>query len=311
MYGGISGQADAERSPSDDKPSISPSLRAAPWGRTLALWSLLAMIKTYAHELADIASQLGTHPIALAGLHLGGTEKVPDFYFAEIRRLLEAAKPLCAELGMSASLIQVNRLLNDLPHHDTQGLAMAVKETHGRIIDELSAVHFFHVPANKVEFYDKPWFGESVEDRFHKAVDDMREATKCFALGRYSGVVLHCMGIVQAGLEELAKDLRVKIDIQVDDWNNIITKIEGGRDRKKKKTLGSGIPTTRQKSRWAKLEPFYSDVIGEVRAMKNAWRNPGFHFRRRDFDEPKAREVLDRIKDFMRNLAVNLPMRTR
>ena len=41
------------------------------------------------------------------------------------------------------------------------------------------------------------------------------------------------MGIVQAGLEELAKDLKVKIDIQVDDWNNIITKIESGRDRKK------------------------------------------------------------------------------
>jgi hypothetical protein len=137
-------------------------------------------------------------------------------------------------------------------------------------------------------------------------VDDLREAGRCFALGRYSGVVLHCMGVVQAGLEELARHLHIKINIQVDDWNNIIAGVEGGIVRKKKKILG-GNPSRPQQIKWAKVEPFYNDIISEVRAIKNAWRNPGFHFRRRDFDEGKSKEVLDRVKEFMRTLERNLP----
>jgi hypothetical protein len=41
--------------------------------------------------------------------------------------------------------------------------------------------------------------------------------------------------------------------------------------------------------------------------MKNAWRNPGFHFRLPPLDERKAKKILDRVREFMENLAENLP----
>jgi hypothetical protein len=307
--GDLSGElADDGQTKKKPASTSAPTLQAPPRSRT-RLWSLLALIKTYAHQLADVASQLGAHPMPLMILSEQGKKELPDFYRDEIQRLLGIMQPLCTELGMAASLRLVNRILDDLQnqHHDTHSLCIAVKEVHGRIIDELVGVHFFHVPLNKLEFYDQPWFGESVEARFDNARDDMREAANCFALARNGGVVLHCMGIVQTGLEALAKHLRIKIDIQVDDWNQIITKIEGGISKKRAGILKGNPATRQQKSRWAKLEPFYSDIVGEVRAIKNAWRNPGFHFRRRDFEEAKAKEILDRVKDFMRNLAANLP----
>jgi hypothetical protein len=40
--------------------------------------------------------------------------------------------------------------------------------------------------------------------------------------------------------------------------------------------------------------------------MKNAWRNPGFHFRLPPFDEAKAKKVLEKVRDFMVNLTENL-----
>jgi hypothetical protein len=40
--------------------------------------------------------------------------------------------------------------------------------------------------------------------------------------------------------------------------------------------------------------------------MKDAWRNPTAHFRRQ-YDEAQAKKVLEKVGDFMRNLAINLP----
>jgi hypothetical protein len=75
---------------------------------------------------------------------------------------------------------------------------------------------------SKLEFYDRPYFGEHVEARFKNAIDDMREAATCFALGRWTGVAHHCMGIVQEGMIELGKHLGCTLDIYLDDWNKML-----------------------------------------------------------------------------------------
>jgi hypothetical protein len=257
------------------------------------------MIKTYAHELAYIASQLGTHPIALAGMHFGGTEEVPDFYVTEIRRLLEAAKPLCAELSMRASSIQVDRLLNDLSHHGTQSLAMAVKEAHGRIIDELSAVYFFHVPIAREEFYDKPWCGETVENAFSKAINDIQEAGKAYALGRWTAAVFHAMGILQRGLYALASDVDVKFSagFELENWKNIIDAIQSRVDK-----LLEGTEQQRKSILKDQTLAFYSQVAMEFQYFRNAWRTHVAHLRE-TYTEEDARIILDHVKQFMNKLA--------
>jgi hypothetical protein len=262
----------------------------------------MEMINTYAHQLAEIASQLGVHPVTLAALHQYGTESVPEFYAAEVRKLLEAAKPLCAELGLRSSLIQVDRVLVDLPHHHTRGLAMAVKETHGRIVDELSAVYFFHVPTNRVEFYDKPWCGEGVEKAFPTAITDIREAGKAFALGRWSAAVFHAMGILQRGLYALATDVHVefKAGFELENWKNIIDKIQSAIDDRLKDTEGK--PKSGAKD---ETLTFYSRVAIEFQYFRNAWRNHVAHLRE-VYDEEHTQTVLTHVKQFMTRLAERL-----
>lgn len=279
------------------------------------------MIETYGHELVEITGQLqglvGTLAVAIdIDKQLKhSTKKATDVLdlpvlWAHLGKYIGRADALCIRLNLRVARELIQRIQDQWPHlvRQPERLTHDVADLRSRIEDELKSVYFQLVPTSKVGYYDEPFFGPEIETRFKPCVEDLREAGRCFALGRYTGVVLHCMGIVQVGLEALARNLRIRIDIQVDDWNAIITKIEGAIVPKKKKILGAGSP--RQKSRWARVEPFYNDVISEVRAMKNAWRNPSFHFRRRDFDETKAKEVLDAVKNFMLNLQRNLSMKT-
>jgi HEPN domain-containing protein len=275
----------------------------SPWERSFELWSLLAMIKTYAHQLSDIAAQLACHPIVLVALHQEGIQKVSDFYIAEVQKQLEEAKGLCAELGMRASLIQVNRLLDELVHHDNHSLALAIKETNGRIIDELSGVFFFHVPFRRTEFYDKPWCGDKVETAFRSAIKDIREAGNSFALGRYSAAVFHCMGILQRGLYALANDVKVefKTGIELENWKNIIDRLETTID-----ALLKNIEQKQQKGteKDATLA-FYSHLAMEFRYFKNAWRNYVAHLRE-VYDEQDAKTVLEHVRTFMQRLSERL-----
>jgi hypothetical protein len=273
------------------------------WERSLELWSLFAMIKTYAHELADVASQLGAHPIALAALHEQGLEKVPEFFVQEIRSKLEIIEPLCAELGMRSALIQVKRVLKDLSVYDTHSLAMEIKETHGRIVDELSGVYFFHVPERMLEFYDKPWCGDKVETAFGSANKDIREAGNSFALGRSSAAVFHCMGILQRGLYALAKEVNVqfKAGIELENWKNIIDKLEVEVDILLK-DIEQKHPKSSEKD--ATLA-FYSRLAMEFRYFKNAWRNYIAHLRE-VYDEQDARMVMEHVRSFMQRLAERL-----
>ena len=274
-----------------------------PWERSFGLWSLMSVIKTYAHELAQIATEIGTLPIGLAALHLQGIEKVPDVIATEARQKIEAARPLCAELGMRSSLIQIDRVIEGWQYLNTHTMAMALKETAARIIDDLSGVSFFYVPSRREEFYDQPWCGEKVETAFPSAIADIREAGKAFALGRWSASVFHAMGILQRGLYALAHDLQVefKAGFELENWKNIIDKLQVAIDDRLK-----AVEQTQPKG-MAKDEvlTFYSRVAMEFQYFRHAWRNHVAHLRE-VYDEEHARTVLTHVKQFMQRLAERL-----
>jgi hypothetical protein len=264
----------------------------------------MTVIKTYAHQLAQIATEIGTLPIGLAALHQQGIEKVPDVIGTEARKKIEAAKPLCAELGMRSSLIQINRVLDEeWQYYSTHSLAMALKETTARIIDDLSGVNFFYVPSRREEFYDQPWCGEKVETAFPSAITDIREGGKAFALGRWSASVFHAMGILQRGLYALARDLQVefKAGFELENWKNIIDKLQVAIDDRLK-----AVEQTQSKG-MAKDEvlTFYSRVAMEFQYFRHAWRNHVAHLRE-VYDEEHAHTVLTHVKQFMRRLAERL-----
>src|ERR1700689_2991984 len=76
----------------------------------------------------------------------------------------------------------------------------------------LNQIYFQLVPLSKIEYYDSGWFGDKIETRFVEAVDDMREAATCFALGRWTAVAHHCMGVVQRGMIVLGTELDCQLD---------------------------------------------------------------------------------------------------
>jgi hypothetical protein len=275
------------------------------------------MLKTYAHGFAALTTELTAFAMSLGPLGELSNERLgrdtnllelPEIH-ARVEEWLSKAEKWTAELNMRSSHEWVSRLRRERPWMLPR-FAHHLEQARSRISDDLKQVNLLLVPLSKIEFYDNPWFGEEIETRFPDARDDMREAGRCFAVGAYSGVVLHCMGIVQTGLEELAHHLGRKIDIQIDDWNTIITKIEGGVGAKRKVATDQNA-ARRVRSNWARVEPYYTELISDARAVKNAWRNPGFHFRRRDFNERTARKVIDKVRDLMADIAKILPKKRR
>ncbi len=257
------------------------------------------MIKTYAHQLVEIAVQLSAQAVVAGGLFLNGETTVPEACIDEVRKHLNNARPLCVELGLRGPLIQVERLLEELPYHNPQTLAFSLKETQSRIFDELSLIYLFFVPTHRVGFYEKAWCGEKVEKAFPSAVKDIREAGDCYALGRWSGAVFHSMGILQIGLYALAKDLGVEFTrgIELENWKNIIDSIQSEIDKR--------IETTEQTSKGrAKDETltFYSQVAMEFQYFKNAWRNHVAHLRE-FYDELGAVTVLGHVNALMQRLS--------
>jgi hypothetical protein len=221
-----------------------------------------------------------------------------------VKRAIELSK----ELNLRTSHELALRIDSDRPWVG-EHFANRIMDLRSRIEDELKAIHFLFIPLSKAEFYDSPYFGEEVEKRFSGAVEDMREAGTCFALGRWTGVVHHCMGIVQEGMTELGKDLGCQLDIYLHDWNKMIAQLNSAITAKRSLVLGGlgkSKASASSKRDWNKLEPFYNEVLTDVIAMKNAWRNPGFHFRLPQMTESKAKKILDRVREFMENLAENL-----
>ena len=96
----------------------------------------------------------------------------------------------------------------------------------------------------------------------------------------------HLSGIVQLVLEALAKVLRVPLSPHTDTWNKLINDIEAGMKAKQ---------VSSSKGKWKAIEPFYAEVLSDIRAIKNAWRNPTMHFRR-TYTEEQAGKLYSRVQ---------------
>ena len=114
-------------------------------------------------------------------------------------------------------------------------------------------------------------------------------------MGRYTACVFHLLGVLQVSLALLAKSLRVKFDSNAT-WEMVIRTIEAAIKAKQ---------TSTPKRSWSRMEPFYTEAVLDLRAIKNAWRNPTMHFRRK-YDESQALRVYETVGEFLGHLATRL-----
>lgn len=158
--------------------------------------------------------------------------------------------------------------------------------------DEMEARLLFVVEPGQAEYYsdEARLFGEAVEDSFPSASQEISDAGKCRALGRWTACVLHLMRALEPALNALAAHVDVAPD---QNWNNALNQIDAKLKAITKATNGSAD------EQWA------SEASAHFRVIKNAWRNHAAHGRAR-YDKEQAVAIYDNVRSLMRTLAGKL-----
>jgi HEPN domain-containing protein len=124
---------------------------------------------------------------------------------------------------------------------------------------------------------DSPLFGEMAQKRLPRAVDDMVEAGKCLAVGRYTACVFHLMRVVEVGAKYFAvKKCKLAVSHKAM-LGNIVGDISGYVAR---------MPTATPKESDKKTA--YSQAADHLSNIKDGWRNktmhPGLNYTKEEAD---------------------------
>ena len=199
----------------------------------------------------------------------------------------------------------VNRLLMVLrgERQVITSVPSMILELRHRVSDELAKHRFMYMPDDESRYYEQEeLFGNGVFVSIPEVRLDVRASGNCIACGLYTASVYHLMRVAEFGLRRIAKRLKVKlsdrgkrITVEYATWNDVITACNNKITDVRRKPVG------KQKE---KLLIFYSDAAQHCLFMKDIWRNNLSHTRE-PYIESEAVAALDRVKYFMKFLAVN------
>jgi len=218
----------------------------------------------------------------------------------DLREVLTRTENFCASYGLAASKTTTRRAIDQLAERkmDSEQLRALSEELHGRLRDELRAAYFLHLTPREADLFSQPrdlW--EAVVDRYPSAIRDIEEASKCLAVNRNTACVFHLMRLLERGLRTLGGALN---DPGLDpkrnpSWDAILRKCD---DELRK-------PVKDRCAEWRTDDAFFSTATANLRAVKDAWRNPTMHVEKH-YDSEEAREIYSAARAFMRHLAGKL-----
>ncbi len=211
---------------------------------------------------------------------------------------IECAETLCNKLGLSMSVMMVQRMKDLLAENTPIALSEVAKmtgELDNRVIDEMKSRKFFSIEPDKVAIVDgKNLFGEEVTEAFPSAIVDIEEAGKCLAFERWTATVFHLMRAMEVGLNVLGKALGLPVTTN-QNWGSILKKCN--------KELSE--PQAKRSPEWASDNAFFSGASAYLRSVKDAWRNPTMHVAQ-VYTEVQAEDIWNAVKAFMRQLSTKL-----
>ena len=235
-------------------------------------------------------------------LEIDSDALVSDGVRAEWRRIFANLKDYCVLHEFSASGATLARLLDLLNREKPikgRELGASAKELRGRLEDELEARTFLALSMKEAQEYERPRVGwEDVLVGFPGIVDEVEEAGKCLALGRNTACVFHLMRIMECGLQAFGGTLN---DPSLDprrnpSWDAILEKCDRELAKRRRE----------RPAEWNANDRFFAAATANLRAVKEAWRNPTMHIDR-SYDGEQAREIYLLTRVFMRHLAGGLP----
>lgn len=208
---------------------------------------------------------------------------------------LKQALRECDALGLTLSSMYITEFLEDLKEpmqHDV--VEGRIRVATDRMNDELSLATFIQIANTKADYYyNDEIFGQAVMNRFPKAIEDIQEAAKCFALGRSTACVFHLMRAMELATQYLGKRLGLSF-VTEKNWANILDQVD-------KAIKALPVKNSRQKAKRNRL----SEASAHLRMVKDAWRNDVMH-PKETYTEEEAERVFRNVKDFMVHLATKL-----
>jgi len=176
--------------------------------------------------------------------------------FVEICAAAMRLKAIAEKLEMPAACGAAQRVIEDadkigpnaayLSADHLTGLVGQMSSLVSCFHDELQARLLFVIEPGQARYYsdETPLFGEKVNDAFPSASQEIGDAGKCRALGRWTACVIHLMRALEPGLNALAKYVGVAPD---QNWNTALNEIDAKLKEIKKSTSGPRTSNGRRK----------------------------------------------------------------
>jgi hypothetical protein len=174
----------------------------------------------------------------------------------------------------------------------------AIREISSRLKDELNLVYTLVISEDRAKYFEpkEPLFGQAVNDALPLAIPDIEDAGKCIAVNQGTAAVFHLMRVMEAALKSTATMLGIPY---APSWESYIKQIN---DKVGAKHKTKGI-------KWKRDEAFYREILGDLQAIKIAWRNPTMHIVRR-YSTDEAEEIFRAVRGFLVRLAPKMPKRS-
>jgi len=227
-----------------------------------------------------------------AGASIGQQDQI------QIQVLIEVCIPEMKRLGLRVSASRAQDVVDVLKGtHPGTNLHDYITVLRSSLAVELDSTVFLHVGYAEAPYYREPLDGitEDVENRFSSTLEDLREAAKCYGLGRSAASVFHAMRAAEVGLIALGKDLKVPAATDKN-WGALLIEIESAIKRVSEATHGTD---------WRDSRQWYAEVSAQLHNFKDAWRNDVMHVHR-NYNQSTAREILAATRAFMCQIARRL-----
>ena len=264
------------------------------------------------YKIGDLAEFLGSLIATSRDLHLADSlsrHMCNDAFCNNLSLVLEGVDILCERFEADPSLraqitVLASGLKNKTADHREGVLCAQLDAIIKGIKNNLDSRKFMFIPADQASYWNNlELFGKNAIFAFPEAATfEMLEAGRCFAAGRGTACVFHCMRVAEYGLRKLAVKLLVtithngkKCPLEYGDWNKVIAAIRSKIAEIRRFPVG---PTKEQSLQ------FYSNAVDHCEYMKDIWRNELAHTRR-TYSKAETLGVISRVRDFIQQFPIS------
>ena len=262
----------------------------------IQLVNILELLRIFAAQYVQTSVYLDVAIFSLERRDIWKDKQLQELLLVQ----MDTLGTICVDCDLPVTRKLVDKIIfaltTDPPPVLSPVFAGYLKDLRERFISELETKLFFQVHSSRAVYFDSPWSGwEEIRDRWQDSTGNIEEMNKCFALSRYPACVFHSLLVVEFGLIDLGRALRV--NDPKPGWDATCNKM--------KLLLDAGH------NKYTLTTITFSDleqVNHCAQTMKFAWRNKINHAAGQlivlqpDFAPDVAQEIMTATRGFMRRL---------